>query len=477
MSEVLLQPKAKILVVDDELHCLENMQRILRYTKREVEYFQTPEEAIAAVETAPFDYALAFVDHQYKTKSGEPECRGPEIAEALKALNPMITVCIVSADESDEALQSWLSSSVDHYRYKPTRPRELEAYAEHHVCEYEQSFMPVNEVSAIKQSALALKLNKKLVVQSSLMEDCCAKALKFAKSELNVLLLGEPGTGKELIAEGIHSNSENKGAGIRLANCSSYKDNPGFMEEKLFGHKGMFKNAEGGTIVLDEVHCLGPEAQERLLVVLKEQARRFSRERSFRLIAISGPNLEELCKAGQFSTDLYYMLKGLDLTVPPLRKRGEDVTLLALHFLKKSRHSSSFPKRISKKAMDYLESHNWPGNVRELKQLMEKLSVIVDEAMITPKHLSGVMVKSSVLGHFSLDLAALEEEYKEKQKAFIVKALEESDNNLTIAAKRLGLGNKYSTLRSKIKQLQIKSLNFYQRKGLLTKFQRILQEA
>ena len=476
MSEILFQPKAKILVIDDELHCLESMKRILRYTKRKADYFQEPEEAIYSAEIAPFDYALAFVDHQYKTKNGRVECRGPEIAEALKALNPMITVCIISADTSDEALQSWLSSSVDHYRYKPTRARELQAYAEHYVREYEQSFIPVNETPSFKQSEVASKLNKKLIVQSSLMEECCAKALKFAKSDLNVLLLGETGTGKELIAEGIHSNSENRGAGIHLANCSSYKDNPGFMDEKLFGHKGIFKNASGKTIVLDEVHCLGPEAQERLLAILKEQDKSEREKNDFRLIAIAGPNLEELCKVGQFSPDLYYRLKGLDLLVPPLRKRGEDVTLLALHFLKKSRHSSSFPKRISKKAMDYLESHNWPGNVRELKQLMEKLSVIVDETMITPKHLSGVMVRSCELGHFSLDLAALEKEYKEKQKAFIVKALEESDNKLAIAAKRLGLGDKCSTLRSKIKQLNIKSLNFYERKGLLSKFQRILQE-
>ncbi len=484
--------QSKILVIDDEAACLDTMKKILRFVEREVDYFQHPEDAMAAFKKSPFSYSLAFVDHLFK-EGDKTKKRGVEIAERLKGLNPTITVCIVSGDSSEEAVKGWLSSAIDHYRYKPARRQETLAFAEHYVREYEESFMPAEEqsVSVPIRPTSASKLHKSIVGTSPSLEKCCHKALRFAPGGLNILLLGEMGAGKELLAEGIHRNSENKKYGIHAVNCLGSEENTHLVEVELFGsvegafpgaedRPGVFEKAQGGTVFLDNIQHLSASAQAKLLRVLETKTVTrmgcaVERSVKFRLITAARPNLPELCKTDQFSLELYYRIKGLDLLLPPLRKRKEDIAPLAAHFLRSCAKGSRAAKKISKQALHCLEKYTWPGNVRELKQLMQKLSLVMDECLIMPKHLPRAMRSRKETPMGSLNLLDLEERYRAKQKAFILKALEESDNNLSVAAKRLGLGDKRSTLRSKMKKLQIGKLSFVDRQGLLYKFQNVFQ--
>ena len=483
--------QSKILVIDDQQSCLDSMKRVLRYAGREVDYFQDPEDAMAIFKQSPFSYSLAFVDHMFD-EGDEVKKRGGEIAERLKNLNPMMTVCIVSGDSSEEAVKGWLSSAVDQYRYKPIKRQEILVFTEHYVREYEESFMPIeHQNESYSRPTSANKLHKEMVGVSSALEECCYKALRFAPSDVNVLLLGEMGTGKELLAKGIHRKSENKKYGFHSFNCLSGQENNRSVEVELFGcvegafpgakdWVGILEMAGWGTVFLDEVQNLSASAQKRLLRVLEtRKVTRLGDMRSrpvpFRLVSAAKSNLSELCKAGQFSLELYYRLKGIDLLLPPLRERKEDIAILATYFLKKFAKGNVGVKKISRQTLRCLEKYDWPGNIRELEQLIKQLCLGIDDAIIMPKHLPRAMRYKKEIQAGSLNLIDLEEGYKASQKAFILKALEESGNNLTVATKRLGLGNKKSTLRSKMKQLQIGKLSSLDRQGLLYKFQNLFQ--
>ena len=484
--------QSKILVIDDDLSYLESAKRVLRYAGREVDYFQNPFDAIAAVEKNPFTYSLALVDHLYE-EDGRIERRGVETAEKLKALNPTMTVCIVSGDSSEEAVKDWLSSSVDYYRYKPIRKVETLAFVEHHINEYERNFAPVeHQDKPAHQPASIKKLNKNIVGHSSLLEECCAKALKFAKSNLNILLFGETGTGRKFFARGIHQNSQRGKLKFYSVNCES--EDSESLEIKLFGSvedafpgakdkEGLFEKADGATIFINKIHHLASSSlQSKLLKVLQEnRVRRIGGEEDipvdFRLITASNPSLPELCKSGQFSSGLFYKLKGLSFTIPPLRERKEDIAPSMSHFLKKYRRPY-LVKSISKRTLEYLKAYNWPGNVGEIEQLVEELNLLTDdEPIITPKHLPSKIRDKGQWKKTSLNILELEKDFQQKQKAYILKALEESNNNLSHATRRLGFGNKRSTLRSRMKQLKMDSLSSYDKKGILYKFRQFFQEA
>ena len=477
--------KAKILVLDDDLTYLEGAKTVLRYTGREVDYFSDPAEAIVAVEQNPYLYALAFVDHQYKDKdSGNVERLGVQIAGELKELNPMMTVCIVSGDSSEEALRGWLSPAIDHYRYKNMRRQETLIFAEHHVREYEKNFIPVSEHQVSLRPNAIKRLNPDILGHSPLLVECCEKSIKFAESDLNVLIMGDTGVGKELFAKGIHKKSKRHKHPLYSINCAGNKSEPEVLEVDLFGRKnkaGIFEKADKATLFLDNVQDLTPACQAKLLKILerKKVQRLGSDEKipvNVRLIAASKNNLAELCQNGLFSVDLYYKLKGLDLEIPPLRERKEDIVPLVFHFLRKSNKNPNLVKRISKKALYYLERYHWPHNAHEIEQVMKQLNVVTDDLIIAPRHLPPKVKSKRELNESSLNILELEREFKEKQKAFILRALEESNHNISNACRRLGFGEKRSTLRSRMKQLKMDTLTACQKKGLLYKFQQMFME-
>lgn len=473
--------ESKIIVIDDDPICIDSYKRILSGLEREIEFFQDPSEAVAKFSQNPFLYSLAFVDYQYKS-NGEVKRLGVKVAGELKALNPMLTTCIVSGDESEEAIHSWLSATVDSYKYKPLRKTEILAFADHYVLDFESNFTPYKQ-EGVGSSQRKLLEEVGIIGESESLIHCVKNALRFAKSDLNVLLLGETGTGKELFAQTIHKNSKNDRFGLFPVNCSNYKEESQLLEVELFGsEKGAFTGAEkkvgileaanGGTVFLDEIHQLSGAAQSKLLRVLQERKiRRVGGQREypvkFRLIAACKSDIKSMCEDGKFSPDLYYRLKGLDLTIPPLRDRKRDIRPLVQFFLQQIEDRIGESKKISNRALEFLEKYDWPGNVRELQQLIEKLNVMTDDEVISPKHLPENICKTEALKGQIDTLTDLDKEYRNKQIALILNALNKTNYNFTEATRRLGLGEKRSTLRSRMKQLNIKDLDQNEKKGLL----------
>lgn len=429
----------------------------------------------------PFQYSVAFIDYQYR-RNGEVKRLGVKVAKQIKSLNPMLTVCIVSGDDSQEALQSWLQASVDNYLYKPLRKEEAITFTEHHILSYERDFAPIKRIDKASDNKVILE-KLKIIGESEAIVECAKVALRFSKSDLNVLLLGETGTGKELFAHGIHNNSKSSRLGIYPINCSNYKENSQLLEIELFGSEtgsftgaekkaGILEVANGGTVFLDEIHHLSEAAQSKLLRVLQERKiRRVGGQKEypvrFRLIAAGKPDLLELCETGKFSLDLYYRLKGLDLLIPPLRDRKRDIRPLVGSFLDGIRDRTGREKQISARTLEFLEKYDWPGNVRELLQVIEKLNVLVDEDVIAPKHLPENIRQGETIGSSLQTLTELDDEYRKKQINLILNTLDEVNYNFTEATKRLGLGEKRSTLRSRMKHLNIKDLSEREKSGLL----------
>ena len=472
--------KSKIIIIDDDSGCIDAFRRIFSSVDREVEYFQCPDEAISVFSKDPFSYSIAFIDHLYRY-GDETKKLGEKLAKQFKELNPSITACIISGDETPESLQSWLSVPVDNYIYKPLRKAEALAFTEHYTIHYESNFLPVEDF----KNSHEIMEKMGIIGESESILECGQSALRFSKRDLNVLLLGETGTGKELFAHGIHKNSPVRHLGFFPINCSTYKENSQLLEVELFGsEKGAFTGAEkkagifevvnGGTVFLDEIHHLNPGAQAKLLRVLQEKKiRRVGGKTEysvkFRLIAAGKPDLENLCKEGKFATDLYYRLKGLDLVIPSLRDRKRDIRPLTEFFLKKIKEQTGQSKKVSLRSIQHLQKYDWPGNVRELQQLIEKLNVMVDEDVISPKHLLKEISCKPSLNKNSMSISDIENESRQKKIALVCWALNESNFNFTEATRKLGLGEKRSTLRALINQLKIKDLVSQKKKtGILS---------
>jgi len=297
-------------------------------------------------------------------------------------------------------------------------------------------------------------------------------AKEISAIDATVLISGESGTGKELFAQSIHNESRRKNGPFVAVNCAALPQN--LLESELFGYvegaftganrkgkPGLFEMAHRGTIFLDEISEMDKYGQSRLLRVLQEkQIMRLGDDKyipvDIRIIAATNKNLIELIKEGHFRQDLFYRLKVLTMTLPPLRNRNNDVKHLAHHFLEyyKRRHLKQL--EITQAAYDYLSDYFWPGNVRELKFFIERLVVIANEKLITPdvlrKYWQDRECEPTVINSTN-DLSLLSEETR------IVSALAQCNSNITHAAKVLGMDR--STLYRKLKTYKIEVTKAY----------------
>ncbi len=287
----------------------------------------------------------------------------------------------------------------------------------------------------------------------SMQDDVYELIGKVAATRATVLILGESGVGKELVANAIHYNSANAEGPFVKFNCAAIPEH--LAESELFGHekgaftgavathKGSFEQADGGSIFLDEVGELSPAVQAKLLRVLQE--RTIERVGSgkpikvdVRIIAATNRNLADRVASGDFREDLFYRLNVVPITVPPLRERGSDVILLADYFIgRSSKANGKSIKRISTPALNMLMSYHWPGNVRELENVIERAVILSDDDVIhgydlppslqTPKE-SGTQFGSS-----------LEEKTRAVEYEMIIEALKNNSGNVGAAAAELGL--------------------------------------
>ncbi len=312
-----------------------------------------------------------------------------------------------------------------------------------------------------------------IISQCSGMQRVFGIIEKVAKTDATVLILGETGTGKELVARAIHKLSGRKGALVPV-NCGAIPED--ILESELFGHEkgaftgavssriGRFQMADGGTIFLDEIGEMSPKLQVKLLRVLQEMkvepvGSTKSINVDVRVIAATNKDLREEVKAGRFRQDLFYRLQVIPVKLPPLRERGDDVKILSEHFVSRTcEHLRCEPKRISSEAQKVLSSYSWPGNVRELENLMERLVILAEKETLDiedfPVHLmesqAGMTTQIEIVDDIpedGLDFNALISQFENR---LITMALNRTGGNKKAAAKLLRLNR--TTLVEKIKK-------------------------
>ncbi len=317
-----------------------------------------------------------------------------------------------------------------------------------------------------ENSRLQEELRKKfqpanMIGRSKAIQSVFDLIAKVAKSDTTVLIRGESGVGKELVAQSIHYNSDRAAKPFVRVNCAALPES--IIESELFGHekgaftgaanerKGRFELAQQGTIFLDEVGDLSPQVQIRLLRVLQE--REFERvggnetiKVNVRVIAATNRELEALMESNKFRQDLYYRLNVFPIVVPPLRERRTDILELANFFVEKhSRENQKYVRRISTPAIDMLMSYHWPGNVRELENCIERAVLLTNDDVVHGHHLPPTLQTSEASN--TIIKGTLEETLERVEREMLIEALKDARGNKAKAARQLGISERLIGLR------------------------------
>lgn len=300
-----------------------------------------------------------------------------------------------------------------------------------------------------------------LVSRSPIMKSVKQMIEKIAKTDATVLIQGESGTGKEVVAKNLHTLSERKSNAYIQINCGAIPES--LIESELFGHEkgaftgattskaGLLEIANDGTVLLDEIGEMPLHLQVKLLRAIQTNeitrvGGTAKKQLNVRYIAATNKDLKQLVREGKFREDLYYRLNVVQIKVPPLRERKEDIDILFQHFLQKFNRKYNKELQISTGALSLLKEYNWPGNVRQLENVVEQLTILVENPIITEKNLPFEINKQSVQ-HDDIAITSLKEAVEEAEKAVIEKALSEH-SSIRKAAKALNVS--HATLLRKI---------------------------
>ena len=457
---MIIQRSPHILIVDDDINHLKTLQTIIKSWGYKVSTADDGVKAVENVKERPF--ALVLMDIRMVQMSGI------EALKHIKQYNPAIPIIIMTAYSSvDSAVETLKSGAYDYL----TKPLDFEVL--------KISLARALEHAGLKEenATLKSKLNsdyemENLIGKSQPMKELIDMMSMVAPSEATVLITGESGTGKELIAKSIHHNSQRKNQPFVVVNCAAITET--LLESELFGHEkgaftgadkrreGRFKQADRGTIFLDEIGETSPAMQAKLLRVIQErEIQRVGGDETLsldvRILAATNRNLEEEVKAGKFREDLFYRLNVVTLRIPPLRERQNDIPLLAQHFLEKyAKKNHKRVKGFSPLAMNMLIKYAWPGNVRELENVIERAVILLPDEHITEKDLPVTITSSydEKKEETALPLqVAANRPLNEIEKEAILATLKDSGGNKSETARRLGINRK--TLHKKLKDYGI----------------------
>ncbi|MGO0123529.1 sigma-54-dependent transcriptional regulator [Desulfothermobacter acidiphilus] len=452
---------ARVLVVDDEESVCQMLRDLLEAEGYEVVTALEPTKALALLEQLEVNAALVDIRM--------PEMDGLTFFKLLKERGYAFPVVIMTAyGSTDTAIEAMKLGAFD-YVLKPFNIEELLLTLKRAV-----------EVEALAQEARALKKElaggapaEELLGRSPAMIEVFKEIGKFADTDYTVLIMGETGTGKELVAGALHRNSRRRQGPFVRINCAAIPEN--LLESELFGYEkgaftgatsrklGKFELAEGGTLFLDEIGEFPLTMQPKLLRVLQEKE--FERvggtktvRVDVRIIAATNQDLERMVKEGSFREDLYYRLNVVTIRVPPLRERKEDISLLAEHFLRQAASRLGKPVQgFSSEALAILHSYDWPGNVRELRNVCERAVVLAQGMLVLPEDLPLTLREHRELGLEEGELAfklrsgqTLAEILQDVERTVILKALQEHNFNRTRTAQALGISRR--TLHLKLKE-------------------------
>ena len=443
------QTQAHLLVVDDDPVTLDLLKEVLSKEGYEVTVALGGEEAVLKGMDIPVDVVITDVRMEDKD--------GMEVLRAFKKQSPETTVIMITAFGSIETAIEAIREGAFDYISKPFKLEEITLTVRRAL---EQKRL-LQENKFYRQELLTKYQFKNVIGQTPPMVQVYKTIAKVADTRSTVLLYGESGTGKELIARSIHYNSSRNQRPFIPVDCASLVET--LLETELFGHvrgaftgavvarKGLFEEADGGTIFLDEVANISLSMQTKLLRFLQEhEIKRVGGTESLkvdvRIVAATNQQLEPLVKDGKFREDLFYRLHVVTITLPPLRERKEDIPLLANHFTQKfSEEYKKSISHISPEAFEILNQYSWPGNVRELENTIERAVVLSIHPIILPEDLPQKLL--SAIPDRTLD--DLKRKYplvsdkllslKDIEKNYVQKVLQETKGNKTKAAEILGI--------------------------------------
>ncbi len=427
----------KILIVDDELVVRESLYHWFSREGYHTQAAKSGQQALEMLEQELFD--VLFVDMKM------PGMSGFELLEAVKGLYPDTAVVIITAYGSiDSAVQAMKIGASD-YLLKPFKPDQLSLIME----KISQQIKLNSEYRYLKGQMDKICRFDNIIGESDPMKKIYALIEDVAKTDAPVLILGETGTGKELVAKAIHVKSLRNNLPFVALNCGALPDS--LVEAELFGYnkgaftgashsrKGFFEVASGGTLFLDEIGEISQKMQVDLLRVLEEKKiTRLGDTRQidvdFRLLSATRQELETKIRNGHFRSDFFYRINIISLQIPPLRERKEDISLLAYHFLEKfSQETTRKIDALDKNTLAYLERYPWPGNVRELENAIERAVVLSHSRTLTLKDFD--FLKPSASPCSPMMTCSL----REMEKQHIERILRENLWNISRSAEVLGV--------------------------------------
>lgn len=439
--------KISILIVDDEDSVRDSLYNWFIEDGYRVECAEDAKRALSILESDAFDIVLADIKM--------PGMDGLEMLKRIKSLRKNSIVIMMTAFATvDTAVQALKDGAFD-YVTKPFDPDDLS----HLIRNATKQISLTEENEILKEQIVSLENVEDLIGKSEAMQKVLREIESVAQSNASVIITGESGTGKELVARAIHANSSRKFFPLVSVHCGALTES--LLESELFGHekgaftgavytrKGRFEMADSGTIFLDEIATIPPKMQVELLRVL--ETRSFIRvggnkeiSSDFRVICATNRDLKSMVGKGTFREDLFYRLNVVNINVPPLRERSEDIPLLVEYFIKKYCISMNRPLiSIDSSALKRLEELSFPGNIRELENMIERAIVIGNGKIIRLKDLpfDKKMINTTI------------ESLDDLEKNHIVHILTKYNWNISVAAKALKIDR--VTLYNKIKKYDL----------------------
>ncbi|MGD2014390.1 MAG: sigma-54 dependent transcriptional regulator [Desulfobacterales bacterium] len=441
--------RGSILAIDDEQNIRHLIESEFSMEGLAVTTAGSGEEGLKLFDTEAFDVVLLDINL--------PKLNGVEVLKRLKQKSPDTEVIMITGYGDIKSAVDSIKQGARDYITKPFKLDEILALVK-------QAVQENRDLSKIKGEALEKGLEESLeyiICPSCAMRPAYALAKKVAATDITVLIQGETGTGKDVMARQIHRQSKRSDGPFIILDCGLLTQN--LAESELYGHRkgafsgaserklGLVEKSNKGTLFLDEIGNIDLELQKKFLRFL--ETRRFRRvgeiqesQLDTRIILATNMNLQEALKKGDLREDLFYRMDVIQIYLPPLRERPEDIECLAQHFLQEDAFEIG-PKRISSEALQILTAYPWPGNLRELKSVINKAAILADSEMIRPSSLpSHLALNKEVRCRPSRTLKDIEKEH-------IINVLEETGGNQSKASEILGINRK--TLYKKIHTYKI----------------------
>ncbi len=444
-----------ILIIDDEKEICESINMILEYEDYDVDYTTDVELGLKKLEYNNYDALLLDIQM--------PKMTGFEVLNWLKEKNIEVSVIIISAyGNLENAIKATKLGAFD-FIEKPIDRDKL-------LISIRNAVGKINLIKENKRLKENIAKDETIIGESEAIKTVISLVKRVAKTESRILITGENGTGKELVAKAIHKHSNRAEKELIEVNCAAIPNE--LIESELFGHEkgsftgavqkriGKFEQADGSTLFLDEIGDMSLQAQAKVLRAIEDGviARVGGTEKikvDVRIVSATNKDLRKEIEEGNFREDLYHRLNVIPIKVPPLRERISDIPILVEHFTKIICKANKFPmKKFSDEAIKVLQSYKWSGNVRELKNIIERIIIMIPQNKITKEDVYSMLPQLEPKSDNLINTADSFQEFKEKaERAFIIKQLESNDWNISKTAEVLDIQR--SHLYNKMKKYNI----------------------